>query len=168
MTSLFELTSFGLKDLSLKNYFKTIESTLEKVYNVDKLTDFFTVHPYSESKSYLNRRTLTSPDPKFEKIELVYQPLNNNVGAIVWELNISLSQLTEIFGAPIIHNEPYSNSTAFAFKSTNPNIEIIKTRHPEWLKKIRHKNTFEYQDKNNQKIELDDPMFSFVQFNLSG
>lgn len=166
MASLFDLNSFDLKELSIQDYFKTIESTLEKTYNVDKLTNFFTVHPFSEWKSYLNRRTLTSLDPKFKKIELVYQPLNNNVSAIVWELSISLSQLTEIFGVPITHNEPYSDTTAFAFKSTNPNIEIIKTRHPEWLKKLRHKNSFAYQDKNNKKIELEDPIFSFVQFNL--
>ena len=91
----------------------------------------------------------------------------NNVSAIVWDLTIPLSKLTGIFGTPIIHNEPYCDTTAFAFRSANPNIKIIKTRHSEWLKKLKHNNFFEYQDKNNQKIELEDPMFSFVQFTLS-
>ena len=167
MTSIIDLNPFDLENLSIKDYFKIIESTIGKSNSVDNLTDFFTQHPFSEFKSYLNRRKLKPFDTRFDQIELVYDD-KNNVSAIVWDLGITLSQLTEIFGTPIIHNEPYSDTTAFAFKSINPRIEIIKTRHPEWLKKLKHKNVFEYQDKNNQKIELEDPMFSFVQFTLSG
>ena len=115
----------------------------------------------------MNRRKLKPIDTRFDQIELVYDD-KNTVSAIVWDLSIPLSKLTEIFGTPIIYNEPYSGTTAFAFKSANPNIEIIKTRHSEWLKKLKYNNFFEYQDKNNQKIELEDPMFSFVQFTFSG
>ena len=165
MISLVDLNPFDLEKLSIKDYFKAIESAIGKENNVDRLTIFFTKQPFSETTPYLIRRQLMPIDKKFKKIELVYED-RSKVSAIVWELSLSLSQLIEIFGLPIIHNEPYSNTTAFAFKSTNPNIEIIETRHSEWLKKSKN-NSFEYLDKNNQKKELEDPMFSFVQFNIS-
>ena len=165
MTSIIDLNPFDLEKLSIRDYFKIIESKIGKDNSVDKLTDFFTEQPFSEFKSYLNRRKLKPIDTRFDQIELVYDH-KDIVSAIVWDLSITLSQLTEIFGTPIIHTEPYSDTTAFAFKSTNPSIEIIKTRYPEWLKKLKHMNLFEYQDKNNQKIELENPVFSFVQFNL--
>lgn len=166
MTSPFDLNSLDLAVLSIKDYFKTIESAIDKDESVEKVTNFFTEQPFSEFKSYLNRRRLKPIDTRFDQIELVYND-KNKISAIVWDLNLLLSQLIEIFGTPIIHNEPYSNSTAFAFKSTNPNIDIIKTRHPEWLKKITDRNSYEYNDKNNQKVELSDPDFSFIQFNLA-
>jgi hypothetical protein len=32
---------------------------------------------------------------------------------------------------------------------------------------LKEKKVFEYQDENNQKLELIDPEFSFIQFNLT-
>ncbi len=151
--------------MSINDYFKSIELAIDSAISVDGLTDFFTVHPYVETKPYLTRRRLIPNDTRFKQIELVYKD-RNKVAAIVWDITISLSQLTEIFGEPIIHNEPYSESTAFAFKSNNPNIKIIETRHPKWLTMIKGKKGFEYQDEDNQKRELVDPEFSFIQFDL--
>ncbi len=165
MSALFDLKQNELKKLSIKDYFNSIELTIDGVLSVDELTDFFTVQPYAETKPYLTRRRLIPNDTRFEQIELVYKD-RNKVDAIVWDITISLSQLTDIFGEPIIHNEPYGDSTAFAFKSNNKNIEIIKTRHPEWLTMVKGKKVFEYQDEDNQKVELVDPEFSFIQFNL--
>ena len=166
MTSIIDLNPFDLEKLSIKNYFKTIESKLGKENSVDKLTNFFTAHPFSETKPYLTRRHLKPIDTRFRQIELVYEK-QNTVRAIVWDLNIILSQLIDIFGVPIIHNEPYDYTTGFAFKSNNPNIGIIKTRHSEWLKKLNNKNAFEYKDKTKQKVELKDTVFSFIQFDLA-
>jgi hypothetical protein len=165
MTTLFELRENELEKLSLKDYFKTIELAINKALSIDKLTDFLSVDPYSETKPYLTRRQLIPKDKRFKQIELVYKD-SNKASAIVWDMTISLSQLTDIFGEPIIHNEPYSDSTAFAFRSNNQDIEIIKTRHPKWLTKFEGKNIFEYQDKDNQKVKLVDPEFSFIQFDL--
>ncbi len=165
MTTLFDLKQNELEKLSILDYFKSIELAIGSELSVGKLTDFFTVHSYSETKPYLTRRRLIPNDTRFKQIELVYKD-SNKVSAIVWEITISLSQLTTIFGEPIVHNEPYSGSTAFAFRSSNQDIEIIKTRHPEWLTKLESKNVFEYQDQDNQKVELVDPEFSFIQFDL--
>lgn len=165
MAALFDLKQNELEKLSIKDYFKSIELEINSALSVDKLTDFFTVQSYVESKPYLTRRRLIPNDTRFKQIELVYKD-SNKVRAIVWGITISLSQLTNIFGEPIIHNEPYSDSTAFVFRSSNQDIEIIKTRHPEWLTKLESKNVFEYQDKDNQKVELVDPEFSFIQFDL--
>jgi hypothetical protein len=165
MTALFDLERNELDKLSIKDYFRSIELAINSALNVDELTDFFTVQTYVETKPYLTRRKLIPNDTRFKQIELVYKD-SNRVDAIVWDITISLSQLTEIFGEPIIHNEPYSESTAFAFKSNNQDIEIIKTRHPKWLTMVKGKNVFEYQNEDNQKVELVDPEFSFIQFDL--
>lgn len=157
-----------LKKLPFKEYFKTIESSLGRNNNVDELTNFFSTQPFSESIPYLIRRKLKPLDKRFHQIELVYDIYDNrkNVRAICWDVTLFLSQLIDFFGQPIIHTEPYSDTTAFAFKSANPNIEIIKTRFPDWLEKSKDKDIFVYQDKKNQKAELNDPMFTFVQFNI--
>ena len=165
MTTLFDLKQIKLEKLSIKDYFKSIELAIGSALSVDKLTGFFTVQNYIETKPYLTRRRLMPNDTRFKQIELVYKD-SNKVDAIVWDITISLSQLTDIFGEPIIHNEPYSDSTAFAFKSNNQNIEFIKTRHPKWLTIAKGKKVFEYQDEDNQKVELVDPEFSFIQFDL--
>ncbi len=165
MTSLFDIKQAYLQSMSIKDYFKTIELSIGKNINVDKLSDFLTVLPYSETKPYLTRRNLIPVDKRFEKIELVYTN-KNKINAIVWDISISLSELIEIFGEPIIHNEPYSHSTAFAFKSNNSDIEIIKTRYPDWLTKVKGKDIFEYQSKNNQKTELKNPQFKFIQIDI--
>ena len=165
MTALFDLKQNELEKLSIKDYFKSIELAIDSALSVDELTEFFTVQTYVETKPYLTRRRLIPNDIKFKQIELVYKD-SNKVDAIVWDITISLSQLTEIFGDPIIHNEPYSESTAFAFKSNNQDIEIIKTRHPKWLTQVKGRNVFEYQNEDNQKVELVNPEFSFIQFDL--
>ena len=166
MTAMFDLNRNELEKLSLKDYFKSIELAIDSAFSVDKLTDFFTVQTYLETKPYLTRRRLIPNDTRFKQIELVYKD-SNKVSAIIWDITISLAQLADIFGEPIIHNEPYSDSTAFAFISMNKNISIIKTRHPEWLTKVKSKNIFEYQDKDKQKVELNDLIFSFIQFDLT-
>lgn len=166
MTALFDLKQNELEKLSIKDYFKSIELAIDSALSVDELTDFFNVQTYVEIKPYLTRRRLTPNDTKFKQIELVYKD-SNKVDAIVWDITISLSQLTDIFGEPIIHNEPYSDSTAFAFKSNNQDIEIIKTRHPKWLTLVKGKKVFEYLGEDKQKIELVDPVFSFIQFTLT-
>jgi hypothetical protein len=166
MIPLFDLRENDLKNLSIKDYFKSIELAIESIMSVDELTDFFTNQTYVETKPYLTRRKLIPNDRRFRQIELVYED-SKKVNAIIWDITISLSQLTEIFGEPIIHNEPYSDSTAFAFKSVNQNIEIIKTRHPKWLTMVKSKKGFRYQDKDNHEVELADPEFSFIQFELT-
>jgi hypothetical protein len=165
MTTLFDIKQNELEKLSIKDYFKSMELAIDSALSVDELTAYFTNQPYVETKPYLTRRKLTPNDTRFKQIELVYKD-SKKVDAIVWDFTISLSQLTDIFGAPIIHNEPYSDSTAFAFKSNNQDIEIIKTRHPKWLTMIKGKKAFEYQDEDNQKVELIDPEFTFIQFDL--
>ncbi|MEJ8844566.1 hypothetical protein WG954_19390 [Lacibacter sp. H375] len=109
------------------------------------------------------RRKIKSTDRRFESFEIVYDK-PEKINAIVFDLKIKLSELEALFGAPIIHNEPYDESTAFAFKSTNPDIEIIKTRHPKWLTKNKEKE-FEYSEDNNS-YKLSDPEFSFIQFDF--
>lgn len=164
MSSLSSLDSIALGRLPIKTYFQTVKSRLKTSNSLNELTDFFTIEPYRESKPYLTRRKLIPLDKRFKTIELVYK-VPNKVDAIVWEIDITLSELVDIFGDPIIHNEPYSDSTAFAFRSDNPHIKIIKTRHPKWLTKVEGKESFEYEDQQ-QKIEVSNPEFSFIQFSI--
>ncbi len=166
MTTIFEHKNLELDDLSLKEYFKLMIDTIPNVCSVEELTHFFTEEPFTETKPYLTRRILNPKDKRFKNIELVYEECSY-VSAIVWELNITLSQLKDIFGEPVINNEPYSDSTSFAFSSANKNISIIKTRHPKWLTWVKEKNSFEYLNSNNQKVELVDPDFSFIQIDLT-
>lgn len=154
-----------LSQLSLKDYFKKIEDILSVNYTLEELTKLFSDQPFTETKPYLIRRQLRPFDNRFSEIEIVYD--NEKVGAIVWDLKILLSQLTDFFGQPHIHNEPYDNSTAFTFISQNPRIQIIKARHPKWLTELTHKNGFEYRDEKNNYIEIKDPEFSFIQFSLA-
>ncbi len=166
MTTLLNLDQTDLIKLSIEDYFKTIELAIDKIVTVDQLTVFLTDQSYAETKPYLTRRQLKPIDKKFEQIELVYKD-SYKVSAIVWDFKTSLSQLTDIFGEPIIHNEPYSDSTAFAFRSKNENIKIIKTRYPKWLTKLDDKETFEYLDTDNKKVEIKNPEFTFVQFDIN-
>lgn len=166
MTNLFEHNIHELNDLSLNEYFNLMIVAIPNVCNVEDLTHFFTDEPYSETKPYLIRRKLNPKDKRFKNIELVYED-PNKVSAIVWEINITLTQLKDIFGEPLFNNEPYSNSTSFTFHTANKNISIIKTRHPKWLTWEQEKNTFEYLNSNNQKVELVDPDFSFIQIDLT-
>jgi hypothetical protein len=142
-----------------------MEQAIKGALSVDKLTEYFNAESYLETKYYLTIRHLILKDKRFKQISLIYKD-KNRVDTIIWDITISFSQLTEIFGEPIIHNEPYSDSTAFAFKSSNKAIIIIQTRYPEWLTMEKSKSVFEYQDKDNRKIELANPEFSFIQFKL--
>ena len=50
--------------------------------------------------------------------------------------------------------------------SKNQDVDIIKTRYHKWLTMVKDKKAFVYQDEDNQKVELEDPEFSFIQFDL--
>ena len=49
MTSIIDLNPFELEKLSIKDYFKTLESTIGKDNNIDKLTDFLPNNPFQNS-----------------------------------------------------------------------------------------------------------------------
>jgi hypothetical protein len=166
MNSIFDLTQIGLENLTTREYFKTIESVFDKQMDVERMTKLFSSERYSETKPYLTRRQLIPADRRFTQIELVYKA-PHRIEAIVWDIRVSLSQLTDFFGEPIVHNEPYSNSTAFGFKSKNHDIKIIETRHPEWLTKSTDKRTFEYEGKDKSIKTLIDPEFGFIQFKIA-
>ena len=163
MTQLTEISQIELSNLILIEYFKRMEKLIDKSLSLDILTDFFSDNKFTETKPYLTRRKLVPKDKRFNGIEIVY---DEKVKAIVWDLNISLSNLTKAFGKPIMHNSHYDDSTEFAFRSENPNIEIIITRHPESFKKLNGENNFEYKTENRNEITINDPEFSFIQFSL--
>ena len=163
MTQLTEILQIELSNLSLYEYFKRMEKLIDKSISLNILTNFFTDKEFTETKPYLTRRKLLPKDKRFSKIEIVY---DEKIKAIVWDLNISLSNLTKTFGKPIMHNNYYDESTEFAFKSENPNIEIIKTRHPESLKKLNGENTYKFKTESGNETKIDDPEFSFIQFSL--
>ena len=123
---------------------------------------------YETGVPYLFRRQIKSTDNRFDSFEIVYEKYEKfhyeKVRAVVFDLKIRLSEIETLFGEHYIANQPYDESTEFAFKSINPEISIIKTRHPEWLKEVR-KRRFEYL-LNNQVFTIEDPEFSFIQFNL--
>lgn len=160
------ISQIELRELSITDYFKTVESSITKNMNVDEVTNFFTNFPYSETNPFLTRRQLNPIDNRFERIELVYSDIDK-VKAIVWEFRIKLSMLIETFGEFIFQNEPYSNSTAFLFKSQNQNIAVIKTRHPKWLSKTSNKMVFEYLDENEKCIQINNPEFEFIQISIN-
>jgi hypothetical protein len=150
--------------LSQSEYLRSFEKEIQRNTTLETLTKHFSNDDdYHTEKPYLYRRKIKSPDPRFERFEIVYDN-PEKINAIVFELKIKLSELETLFGAPIIHNEPYDETTAFAFKSTNPDIEIIKTRYPKWLTKIKEME-FEYPEDNNS-YKLIDPEFSFIQFDI--
>lgn len=152
-----------LQKLSLKDYFKRFEASIDNSIDLKSITDLFTTKNFIEEKPYLIRRMLMPIDNRFKNIEIVYDH-NKKVKAIVWELKISLQELNEIFGEPIVYNEPYSNTTAFAFKSNNKCIEIIKTRFNGWLKKLDNEDGFE--DESKKTLKIYNPEFNFIQFSL--
>ena len=163
MTQLTEISQIELSNLSLTEYFKRMEKLIDKSHSLNILTDFFTDEKFTETKPYLTRRKLVPKDKRFSEIEIVY---DEKIKAIVWDLKISLTNLTKTFGKPIMHNNYYDESTEFAFRSENLNIEIIKTRHPESLKKLDGENNFEYKTENGNETTINDPEFSFIQFSL--
>ena len=161
------ITSNELIDLSLEEYFNYFENNLNKDIDIDLLSKLFTELPYTEKKPYLIRRQLQPKDKRFEKIEIVYDG-DKNVGAIVWWFKVTLRELVHLFGKPILHYEPYSESAAFAFKSENPDIEIIKTRYSqssESMVELKGDELTEFKNIGNQILDIE---FSFLQFNLNG
>jgi hypothetical protein len=165
MDSLFEVSPNELTNYSLPDYFRYFESRLSRNIDLDSLTAFLSDQPFTEYKPYLTRRKLNPFDNRFNEIEIVYHD-NRKVGAIVWELPISLTQLTECFGQFIVHNFYYDRSTEFAFLSKNKELEVIKTRHPEYLTALSDSKSFEYENEQKDKIVFSDPQFNFVQFTL--
>ena len=141
-----------------------MKKEIQKNTTLEALTKHFSSDDnYHTEKPYLYRRKIKSADRRFESFEIVYDK-SERINAIVFDLNIKLSELEALFRTPIIHNEPYDETTAFAFKSTNPDIEIIRTRHPKWLTKTKE-NEFEYS-KDNNSYKLIDPEFGFIQFDI--
>ena len=150
--------------LSTSEYLKNFEKEIQINTTLEALTKHFSNdNNYQTEKPYLYRRKIKSVDPRFESFEIVYDK-PEKINAIVFDLKIKLSELEALFGAPIIHNEPYDETTAFAFKSTNPAIEIIKTRHPKWLTNTKEKE-FEYSEDNSSYKRID-PEFNVIQFDI--
>ena len=150
--------------LSTNEYLKIFEKEFQRNISLEDLTLHFTSdNNYHTEKPYLYRRIIKSDDKRFENFEIVYDK-SKKIKAIVFNLNIKLSELQILFGQPFMQNEPYSNSTAFIFKSVNPDIEVAKTRHPKWLTKTKD-NKYEYAS-NNSSYKLVDPEFNFIQFDI--
>jgi len=156
----------GFLKLSLKDYFLQFDNKISNEIELDNLTNFLTDSLYTETKPYLTIRQLKPRDNRFHQIEIIYDEFRN-VKTIVWDLRLKLSELEDIFGLAIMHNEPYSNSTAFVFNSKNPAIEIIKTRHSKWLEKIKDSDSYEYVSDDKIRQKLSDPEFDFIQINLN-
>lgn len=154
------------QQLSTSEYLKHFEKEIGKSITLESLTKhFITGNNYYTEKPYLYRRKIKSVDNRFESFEIVYDE-SEKIHAIVFDLKIKLSRLQEIFGQPFMQNEPYSETTAFAFKSVNRDIEIINTRHPNWLTKTKN-NGYEYSEKDDDTYTLVDPEFNFIQFTLT-
>lgn len=159
-----EICREQLQNASLSDYFKIVELNINHLLSIDFWTRLFSDLAYEEQRPYLTRRILIPSDPRFQQIELVYNhnSQNNQIVAIVWDLEISYSQLTKIFGEADIEFEGYSSSTSFKFKSKNPEIFIIKTRYPHNIEKIN--NIFVDKTLNNEICI--DPVFKFIQINI--
>jgi|SRR6218665_217323 len=155
-----------LKKMSIKDYFKFFESFISKNSNIDGLTNLFTDKEFVDKKPYLYRRALSSRDDRFCKIEIVFDD-ENKLRAIVWDLEILLSDIVEIFGDFKLVNEPFSNTTAFIFESSNPQISEFKTRCSGWLVKSDSLESFVFYDQEKQNIEVHNPKVSFLQLNTT-
>ena len=150
------------QQFSTSEYLKHFEKEISKSITLETLTRHFaTDDNYYTDKPNIYRRKIKSTDKRFESFEIVYDN-SETIHAVIFDLKITLSILQEIFGQPIMQNEPYSDTTAFAFKSTNTEIEIIKTRYAAWLKKGKG-NDFIIEDTSNR---IFDPEFSFVQVDI--
>jgi hypothetical protein len=151
-------------DSPANEYLKKFEKEIQTDITLESLTQHFTTNNnYQSEKPYLYRRKIKSGDERFESFEIVYDE-SEKVLAVVFVLKIKLSELQTLFGKSLMHNEPYNESTAFAFKSSNPDIGIIKTRHSKSLTKTKE-SEYEYSENNNSH-KFVDPEFSFVQFDL--
>ncbi|QBZ97570.1 hypothetical protein [Flavobacterium sangjuense] len=146
--------------INLKEYFHIWGNQDFSKLNLDLLTQLFTKSDFVETKPYLYRRKLIPNDSRFKQIELVYDE-DQKVKAIVWDLNITYKDLKDYFGEPIIHYEYYSETTAFAFRSKNQDIEIISTRTSGKLNQLGE-SFFE----NESETKIENPEFTFIQFSL--
>ncbi len=156
-----------LLNLSLEEYFHYFEKSLQKDVDLEWLTGLFTELPYQEKKPYLTRRSLVPKDKRFKQIEIVYYDDTNKVGAIVWDFKITLRELVDLFGKPILHYEPYDNTVAFAFISKNSNIDVIKTRcsasSENEMIDLKRVKLVDVKNISNQILDLE---FTFLQFSL--
>ena len=107
-------------------------------------------------------------DKRFKEIEIVYDPNNSHkLKAIVWGFKITLRELSNLFGKPSLHYEPYSDSTVFAFNnSKNPDIDVIKTRYSQSSNDIIDLKGLELADLKGISNQILDLKFTFLQFNL--
>ncbi len=152
------------KEFSVAEYLKTFEKEFQKKFNLEILTSYLSSNNnYYTEKPYLYRRIINSLDERFESFEIVHDK-SERISAVVFNVNIQLSELQNIFEMDCIQHEPYSNSTAFIFKSINPDIETIKTRYPEWLTKLKD-SEYEFAVDGTSDIVVN-PKFSFLQFNI--
>lgn len=165
MKALGNMTREELTSLPLKNYFEWFEAELTKSIGLEELTELFTNRPYEEKKPYLIRRQLQPVDERFKKIEIVYDA-GKPVGAIVWWFKVTLRELVNIFGKPILHYEPYSESMAFAFMSKNPDIDIIKTRYSQASNDMIELKELESVDVKSISDRILNLEFTFLQFDL--
>ncbi len=150
------------EELSISEYLKHFEKEIKKSFNLETLTrHFVTDNNYYTEKPFLYRRKIKSADKRFESFEIVYDE-SKTIYAVIFDLKIKLRQLEAIFGQALINNEPYSDTTSFAFKAKNPEIEIIKTRYSAWLKREKGYD-FIIEDTSKR---IFDPEFSFVQFDI--
>lgn len=161
------MNSKELINLPLKEYFEYFNDSIRKNMGLEFLGNLFTELPFKEYKPYLIRRSLIPNDSRFQNIEIVYDDSNNyKLKAIAWHINITLRELIIIFGRPKHNYCPYDESVEFAFSSSNPEIEIIKTRlSVSKFNKIEYKkqelvNQFDIEEST---LALE---FSFIQFNL--
>ena len=162
------MTKEELIKLPLKGYFKQIEKNLTGVVDLESLTNLFTSQQYEEKTPYLIRRQLRPIDNRFSNIEIVYE-LGKPVGAIFWYFRkpLSLNQLIDCFGEPIVHNEPYSNTTAFAFRSKNPDIDVIEARCQEWITEMGNSTGgYEMEIEEERKRKIGNSEFNFIGIKL--
>lgn len=161
------MTGSDLLNLTLKDYFEYFQNSLKKDVDLESLTRLFTKLPFKEKKPYLTRRLLLPEDNRFSEIEIVYDVLKSNkVGAIIWEFRSTFRELINLFGKPIIHYEPYSNSVVVAFKCDNPDIDVIKTRYsqsPDIMTELRKMESKDVKSIDNRLLELE---FGFLQIDL--
>jgi len=150
-----------LVDIDLKDYFAVIEKQDFNKLSLEYYTELFTEKDYFDRKPYLFRRQLIPYDKRFDLIEIVFDD-SKKTKAICWDFKLKYRDLNEYFGKPILHYSAYSESTEFAFISSNKTIEIIITRIPG--KYIEEENRMEL--KNETSGEIENPDFSFIQFTL--
>lgn len=160
--------AFELQALPLKEYFGRVAGLLARGIDLSGLTAFLTQQPFEETRPYLVWRHLLPLDPRFSRIQIVYDPsVAEQIRAVYWDFTVKLSELMALFGQYNLHHEPQGESTAFTFPVIDPALSSIKTRHPQWLTELPKGAGFAYiHPESGERMALPDPEFSFVQFNL--